>query len=98
VQDWWASPEWYSTEENVVAEKMDKATRKYEAATAEYEKGVALLGKDLEEARKAATAGQRQLLRGQNDPLQEAVRSAAEYERSQLSESMKAGLVAAKAR
>lgn len=76
VPDWWASTEWYSVEETSVAQRIADETATFEKAKAEYESAISALELEMEDARNRASAGSRQLLRGQDDLLQDAVRDA----------------------
>ncbi|ABK02377.1 hypothetical protein Arth_0980 [Arthrobacter sp. FB24] len=78
VPDWWASSEWYSVAESAVARRIAEETATFEEAKTKFEASLMQLESELEEARKKATAGSRQLLRGQDDALQDAVRDALE--------------------
>ncbi|WP_104443554.1 hypothetical protein [Pseudarthrobacter sp. WHRI 8279] len=78
VPDWWASPEWYSAAESAIALRIAEETAIIEEAKSKFETIRAELEAKLEKARAEAAAGSRQLLRGQDDPLQNAVRDALE--------------------
>lgn len=73
LPDWWNAREWHSADESVIAERIDQETAEFEAARAKYESATTTLQTELETARAKATGGVRQLLRGQDDALQEAV-------------------------
>lgn len=78
VPDWWASSEWHSAAESAIARKIAEETSTFEKAKAKFETIRSQLESELDKAREEATAGSRQLLRGQDDALQDAVRDALE--------------------
>lgn len=78
IPDWWASPDWYSVPESAIAAEIDEETAAFEDARVKFESSLLHLESKLSLAREAATAGSRQLLRGQDDALQNAVRDALE--------------------
>lgn len=78
VPDWWASPEWYSAAESAIALRIAEESEAFERAKAKFEAICTQLESELDTAREEAAAGSRQLLRGQDDALQDAVRDALE--------------------
>lgn len=76
VPDWWAAPEWYSAAESHIALKIKEETAEFEKAKAKFVDARAELQRELGSATHDATGGSRQLLRGQDDALQEAVGAA----------------------
>ncbi|WP_307082883.1 hypothetical protein [Arthrobacter agilis] len=78
VPDWWASPEWYSAAESAIALRLVEENETFERAKAKFEAARVQLESELDKAREEAAAGSRQLLRGQDDALQDAVRDALE--------------------
>lgn len=78
VPDWWASPEWYSAAESAIALRIADESATFERVKTQFEALRSRLESKLEKAREEAAAGSRQLLRGQDDALQHAVRDALE--------------------
>ncbi len=78
VPDWWASSEWHSAEESAIALRHAEESETFERAKAKFEAIRVQLDLELNKAREEAAAGSRQLLRGQDDALQDAVRDALE--------------------
>jgi len=78
IPEWWASPEWYSAAETTIAGKIADEEARFEEVKTKFEATLKELESELESAREVATSGARQLLSGQDDPLQEAIRDALE--------------------
>jgi len=78
IPAWWASPEWYSAPEVTIAMKIADEEARFEAFKTNFDATLEELGSELESAREVATSGVRQLLSGQDDPLQNAIRDALE--------------------
>lgn len=76
VPEWWASPEWYSAGETAIAGKIADETSRFEEVKTDFEAALKALESELVAAREVASSGSRQLLSGQDDPLQDAIRVA----------------------
>ncbi len=74
--DWWASSDWYTTREAAVAQQISEKKEAFEKVKADHEVAIAALESELEDAQEEASISSRLLLRGQDDPLQNAVGAA----------------------
>lgn len=74
--DWIESPEWFSVEESALALRIQREAQSFEEARAQHEASLQRLEAEMSDLRAATAAGDRLLLSGQGDPLQDEVLAA----------------------